>query len=453
LGNLARRLGSIGGDLEVAADQPWFRLTARAPVDEAAVATQAARAAHRADAAPGAAATGDPAPGAGPAPGHLRAVRMIVQAVLGGYGLLLLVNAVPVARSPGAVTAVSIGAVAAAGTQVLYTRCGSRTAARPGWWWLLPAGQAVAVAVPFAVLGRPWGSMGGFLAGSVLLVVRGRVRWAGYLAIGAAVLVAGIAASDSPAYIAYLVLSTGLTGLVVYGVSLLSATVVHVEQVRHELARLAVEADRLRTAQELNDVLGRNLLAVNARVEVIHNLVATGSTAVEQQLADVVKLARSTVEHVRAVAGTYRSVTFAREVEAVLLALEVAGITADVPALPAVPPGVDALLALALRQFAAEVLEHPGVTRCRIRVDVRPQSVRLRVADDGPPQRAARGRRGADGAHARWEAPRPVSGRRADLCDRLRAVDGRVTAGTAGGWQESAVEMPLEGHVERTSPL
>ncbi|XVQ07055.1 sensor histidine kinase [Spirillospora sp. CA-255316] len=245
--------------------------------------------------------------------------------------------------------------------------------------------QAVLTYLPLIWV-PPWGSMAGFLAGSVLLVVPGRLRWALYAAVGASLLPSALVWKVSPANCVWLVESSLVTGLVIYAVSSLSAMVAAAHAARGELARMAVVREQLRAERQLSDVLGRDLAAMTGRYRLISDLL-DGQRDVQhakEKLAETKEIARKTLADVRRISQSYRRPTLRAEVESAIAKLGSAGIdaTAEVPDAP-LPAGAGSLLATALREVAAHLLGLVPGARCRISFGDADGKVSMHVDVDG----------------------------------------------------------------------
>ncbi|MGP3932067.1 sensor histidine kinase [Nonomuraea sp. KM88] len=400
LGNLEARLTAIGGTLEaVRVEHGWFALTAEAPLRSGT-----------AERPPGEAA---PSGEVASQPWHLRMARLVTVVVLAGYGVLLVINVLALEQPPVDLAG-AVGCVAVlVGAQIVMSLRDSRSwpvRARAGMLAL----QAVVTVLPLVWIAMPWGSMGGFLAGSLLLTLAGWPRWALYAAAGAGVLLLSLAYGEPLDWSAYLTISTLLTGLVVFGVSSLSGLVKQVDQARGELARMAVTRERLRVARDLHDLLGHDLSAMTVKSELAFRLLPRLAGRAKSEIADVLDIARRAVAGVRSVASGYRHMSLAAEVDSALSTLTAAGIDARVDiAADTIPDELDAVLAMVLREAVTNVLRHSDGAGCRITADGDGREVRLSVANDGARQSPVPLLEGGTGL--------------GDLAGRLRAIGGRLS--------------------------
>ncbi|MDT7787603.1 MAG: hypothetical protein QOF58_6022, partial [Pseudonocardiales bacterium] len=172
---------------------------------------------------------------------------------------------------------------------------------------------ALLVFVPVPFFPNAWGGMPGFLAGSALLVLRGRARWVVFAAVALANAATKAPYQPDLFVLAYYVVSSVVAGLVVYGLSRLPSLVRQLETARSELAELAVARERLRFAHDLHDLLGVGLSAITAKVELARRQL--GERA-QKELAQTIGIAREALTDLRAVASSYRKLSLTAEIEA-----------------------------------------------------------------------------------------------------------------------------------------
>lgn len=421
LGNLSVRLSAIGGSLATTSDDEWFSLSARAPLD-------GERAAAPEDDAP--------VPDLQLARSwHLKVARRIAAVVLAGYGLLIVDNALPLGLGGARLAGIAACVAAMAGLQVFHVIRARRTP------WLLLA-QAVLTGVSLVLATAPLGSIGGFLAGSLLLILAGGMRWVPFTAIGLGVALWSAAQHSPVGWTAYLTISTLLTGLVVYGISSLANLVAQTEEARADLARMAVAKERLRVARDLHGMLGSALSAITVKAELALRLLPRFPGRAEAEIADVLDNARQAVARVRSIASGYRHMSFGAELDSAADTLAAAGIGIQLQATAdAVPREADALLAVVLREAVTNILRHSDAETCTVAVNAGCGEVRLEVANDGVSSPAG--------------SVHDDSGL-GDLCARLRSVGGSLTVQVADDRFRLLAGVPLSpkfqsltGDVER----
>jgi two-component system sensor histidine kinase DesK len=213
-----------------------------------------------------------------------------------------------------------------------------------------------------------------------------------------------------------------LSGLVVAVIYRFMEAVAELRRTREELARSAVDAERLRFARDMHDLLGHTLSVMVVKAQVTRKLVTRDPAQAEQQALDIEDIGRGALSEVRQAIAGYRGRGLARELEAARGTLADAGIAAEVRQDgPPVPAGADALLGWVVREGVTNVIRHSGARQCQIAVHSEDGRVTVTVSDDGggtPALAAAGGGHGLGGLRERLAAdggtleagPRPGGG-------------------------------------------
>jgi two-component system sensor histidine kinase DesK len=293
--------------------------------------------------------------------------------------------------------------------------------------------QTLATYLPFLWLGTVWGGMAGFLAGSALLVVAGPLRWVLYSAIGVSVLLPALAAGLQAPDIAYFMISTLLTGLVIYAISSLSTLVLEINSTRAEMARMAVTRERLRVARDLHDLLGYSVSTITLKSELIYRLLPQNPSGARGQVVEVLDVARQALADVRQVARGYREMSLAAEADSARSVFSAAEIEARIDiSCPEIDQVVDTVMATVLREAITNVLRHSKAQQCIVQADEDAGTLRLQVTNDGVEPAAdtsiARHGKGLD-----------------NLAARLESIGGRLEAGVQEReWFHLVAEAPTK---------
>ncbi|MFJ5778699.1 sensor histidine kinase [Streptomyces sp. NPDC093094] len=280
--------------------------------------------------------------------------------------------------------------------------------------------------------------------------LRGRtLRWAG-LVLGVTAGAVSVAHDGSLGLgVTYATLvSTAVTAALVS----LSETVRELRSAREELARRAVERERLRFSRDLHDLLGHTLSVIVVKSEAARRLAPRDADAALAQITDIESVGRQALTEIREAVTGYREGSLATELDRARSALAAAGVTPVVDRSgPPLDAPAEALLGWVVREAVTNVVRHSSAGRCTITVTGTPERVRLTVADDGT---GIRGTGRGDGASASG-APDGGTGTAAavpglggtglrGLTERLAAAGGRLTAGPgADGGFLVAAELPL----------
>jgi two-component system, NarL family, sensor histidine kinase DesK len=317
---------------------------------------------------------------------------------------------------------------------------------RPAAWPVTLALQAVLVyAFSSAFIGFSGGVLAPFLAGSVLLLVPGRWRWAGYAAVVASssVLYAALPlrllappVSPRPLYALNFATVCAAIGLMVYGLSRLARLARELEGLHGELARMAVVQERLRVARDVHDLLGLGLSAVALKADLAGALIGRDDTRAAAEMEEMGRICAAARADIQRVTGEGARLCLADELAAAERILVSAGIQvrADVAGGP-LPAVADEVLAPVLREAVTNIVRHSTATACVIEVTSGGGVVRLAVRNDGIARRPAAARpTGDDGGRGL-----------ANLDARVRAVGGQLATRQADGRFDLVAELHSPG--------
>jgi two-component system, NarL family, sensor histidine kinase DesK len=379
---------------------------------------------------------------AGPEAGAVlapRLARMVLGVVVCGFAAQS-VNVVLAAHVSAAVTATTVvSAVAIVALQLRHS-WRSPGGGRPrAWRWTL-ALQAVLSYVTLPFLGPVHALVlaifAGFLAGSALLLLRGRPGRAAYAAVVVIPLVA-YAANPGPgtagaqiSYLVYIGLGPAEIGLLVFGLSWLAGLAVQLEGLRGELAAAAVARERLRVARDTHDLLGLGLSAAALKTDLIGRLIGRDDARARAEIAELRRICAAAAADIRLVTSEGQRLSLDGELALAREVLVSAGIEvrAEVACSP-VQAEADAVLALVLREAVTNILRHSSARQCTIVMAAGGGVLRLSVSND----RAA-GPSAGDGGTGHGLA---------NLAARAEAAGGCLTSGQAGGRFELIAEIPL----------
>ncbi|MFC9229913.1 histidine kinase [Streptomyces decoyicus] len=177
---------------------------------------------------------------------------------------------------------------------------------------------------------------------------------------------------------------TFLSGMVTATVLSLFDTIQELNTTRQELARSAVEKERLRFSRDLHDLLGHTLSVVVVKAEAVRRLAPRNLDAALAQAADIEAVGRQALTEIREAVTGYRKGSLTTELDRARSVLEAAGIEPVVrQAGPPLPPQAGALLGWVVREGVTNAVRHSGATRCEIDVHADEERVRLTITDDG----------------------------------------------------------------------
>ena len=185
-----------------------------------------------------------------------------------------------------------------------------------------------------------------------------------------------------------------LVGGVGIGARLLWQSYRELVAAREEIARLAVSEERLRFSRDLHDLLGQSLAVLVLKSELVAKQVPSDTEeATRQELRDLARVARKSLNDVREAAAGYRRPSLSMEIGNARSALRAAGIGLRVEdTLGRVAAEQDSVLAWCIREGVTNVLKHSGAQKCVLKLSREDGNAKLELSDDG------RGMAGQDGA-------------------------------------------------------
>lgn len=346
--------------------------------------------------------------------------------------LITILNFLKQNLTAGPLITATVLMLAIFGLQLRHSALGASRA--PLWQRVLTLStQALLTYLPLIVFHWAWGAMAGFLAGSLLLLLPGRIGWPLYAAVGLSMVVYPLSAGTDLEGTVYMSESTLLCGLIVFGLSRLAELVVLIHSTRGELARMAVANERLRFARDLHDLLGYSLSAVTLKSELIRRTLRSHPDRAEEEVTAVLDISRQALADVRLVASGYRDMNLEQECASARSVLRAAEVDAEVTvSVGEVDPRVETVLATVLREGVTNVLRHSTVRRCTVEAVEKDGVVRLAIVNDG--------------VRPGYKDPAPNSGSGlGNLALRVGAIGGSLTAGVReGGRFHLVAEAPVK---------
>ncbi len=206
------------------------------------------------------------------------------------------------------------------------------------------------------------------------------------VALGAGAALNGSVAGADWLHLIPLALLVRVIGLDMVGLSLLSGTIRELDTARAELARQAVLDERLRLARDLHDLLGHTLSLITLKSELAGRLIEHDPSRAAQEIHEVERTARQTLNEVREAVAGYRQPTLDSALDGARQLLAAAGITCRIEhTAGALPPAIDAVLAWTVREGVTNVIRHSHAQQCVIHVACRQGAVYAEISNDGFP--------------------------------------------------------------------
>jgi signal transduction histidine kinase len=218
---------------------------------------------------------------------------------------------------------------------------------------------------------------------------------------------------------------------------------------RAERMRDVAHEERLRVAQEVHDVVGHGLAAINMQAEIALHVLPKRPEQAATALAAISRTSKEALDELRATLALVRSQAAESrlpgpglaELDALVRRLADTGVPVTVNVegeRRALPAAVDLAAYRVVQESLTNVLRHAGTASATVRVGYREEDVTVEVIDDG---RGGAPPTGGDG-HG-------IAGMRA----RVAALGGRFAAGPAdgGGFRVHAT-LPAAAHRSAPGP-
>ncbi|GAA3236218.1 hypothetical protein GCM10020256_54700 [Streptomyces thermocoprophilus] len=265
----------------------------------------------------------------------------------------------------------------------------------------------------------------------------------GLRGVGLAALAGGVAALKEGWDGIGIAYGTFLSTMVTSAILSLSEAVRELRAAREELARRAVEEERLRFSRDLHDLLGHTLSVIVVKSEAARRLAPRDLDASLAQLRDIESVGRQALTEIREAVTGYRENSLTTELDRARSALSAAGVEPTVRRSgPPLSAATEALLGWVIREAVTNAVRHSGAHHCDITVHGTQDRVRLTITDDGRGAGGGRARAGGRRSGGRWTTG---AGRRTTVGGpvddgRGPAEDGRGAGGrrSGGRWTTGA---------------
>jgi two-component system sensor histidine kinase DesK len=183
---------------------------------------------------------------------------------------------------------------------------------------------------------------------------------------------------------AWLALPTAAIGLWATAFVRQVAAVAELRSAREELARMAVNDERLRFARDLHDLLGHSLSLITLKSELAGRLLPEEPEKAETEVADIEEVARQALREVREAVAGYRSPSLEEELAGAAEMLGAAGISCRIEnEAGLLPKEIDGVLAWAVREGTTNVIRHSQARNCRIVLARQDGNAYAEITDDG----------------------------------------------------------------------
>jgi len=183
---------------------------------------------------------------------------------------------------------------------------------------------------------------------------------------------------------AWLALPTAAIGLWATAFVRQVGAVAELRSAREELARMAVNQERLRFARDLHDLLGHSLSLIALKSELAGRLLPDEPERADAEVRDIEEVARQALGEVREAVAGYRSPALVEELDGAAEMLGAAGISCRLENRAGLlPKESEGVLAWAVREGTTNVIRHSRAENCRIVLAREAGKVYAEITDDG----------------------------------------------------------------------
>lgn len=216
------------------------------------------------------------------------------------------------------------------------------------------------------------------------------------------------------------------------------------ERTREEEARARVDEERLRIAREVHDTVAHAIAIINVQAGVTAHVLDKRPERARETLEAIEQTSSQALQEMRAILGVLRDDNDGRvphpgleQIDDLAAKAREAGVDVDLeapsPADVAVPGAVGSAVYRILQESITNVIRHVGPTRVTVALDYGPDTVEIRVTDDGP-------REGSVADKGPHQPGRGIQGMR----ERCRLLGGELDAGPLpGGGFAVTARLPL----------
>ena len=215
------------------------------------------------------------------------------------------------------------------------------------------------------------------------------------------------------------------------------------ERTREQQARARVDEERLRIAREVHDTVAHAIAIINVQAGVTAHVLDKRPDQARAALNAIEQTSSQALREMRTILGVLRDADDGRvphpglgQIAELATKAREAGLDVDleVAAPPPVPSAVGSAVYRILQESITNVIRHVGPTRVTVSLDYGPDTVAVRVTDDGPRQDPAAGEAEPH------EPARGIVGMR----ERCHLLGGEFDAGPrAGGGFTVTARLPL----------
>jgi len=187
-----------------------------------------------------------------------------------------------------------------------------------------------------------------------------------------------------PIFMAYTAMMTLLIGVINTYQAHVNRKNAQLRLSQDEVRQLAAMAERERISRDLHDLLGHTLSVITLKSELAGKLLSRGDARALEEISDVERISRETLQEVRDAVVGFREAGLRGELANARLAFDAMDIQFHY-VLPdeQLASEQEAVLALVVREAITNVVRHSGADVCRISFTHTTDALRLLIQDNG----------------------------------------------------------------------
>lgn len=158
------------------------------------------------------------------------------------------------------------------------------------------------------------------------------------------------------------------------------------EHARERIEELIILEERERIARDLHDILGQKLSLIGLKSDLASRLISKNEESAKKELMDIRQTASTALKEVRDLVDDIRMTKLTDElirVQQVLKAAEMTFTVTGNPQFTNIPPLVENVLSMCLKEAVTNVVKHSYASVCHFTFEQLPEELRLYIKDDG----------------------------------------------------------------------
>lgn len=158
------------------------------------------------------------------------------------------------------------------------------------------------------------------------------------------------------------------------------------EDANERISELVIIEERERISRDLHDILGQKLSLIGLKSDLAGKLIYRDPHAAEKELKDIRQTASAALREVRELVADIRATKLKEELlrtKQMFQAAEMELTIAGDPSFHHIPPIVESVVSMCLKEAVTNVVKHSQATSCRITFEQQPNEFVISIEDNG----------------------------------------------------------------------